>query len=258
MRAGLPNEYKPQKVRPADAYRRASKSIEGRKDFDNGERVEILVRDVWHNTEEVVRYVVLEHRDPKGRRLAYDTKAAMLRFDHVYKMIDAEVYSTVAFVRDAVSQFEHNYWLFLRTYDGAAKRRVVRAVLNDLAATALKDSGGVYLIPRQHEELLFQLVRFLDELPACKGYKMSVEDSSETRDMVRDLVTHKAEAILKEIRAVLQGEVDERTVQELLARARQVRREVALYQEVLRESIGTLETDVELLQAQILTLVEKL
>ena len=71
-------------------------------------------------------------------------------------------------------------------------------------------------------------------------------------------VTQKAEAILKEIRAVLQGEVDEKTVQELLARARQVRREVALYQEVLRESIGTLETDVELLQAQILTLVEKL
>jgi hypothetical protein len=259
MESGLPDRYKLPPIRAVDAYRRASKSIEGRATLDGDRRIELLVRDVWHNKDEVVRHLVVEIRDTSGHRLTYDSKAALLRFDHNYKTVDVEVVRDEAFIVDAVNTFRKNYELFLTTYDGAAKRRAVYAVLNDLSATALKESGGVYLIPRQNEELLFQLIAFINRLAGCKAYHLSVENTEEARDMVRDVVTNKAETILNEIRATLKADVvTEDTIQTLLERAKHIRQEVTLYQEILKESIGTLETDVDLLEQQMMSLIEKL
>ncbi|WDL99724.1 DUF6744 family protein [Alicyclobacillus sp. ALC3] len=258
LESGLPEKYKLPSIRAVDAYRRASKSIE-KKVTVGDQKIELLVRDVWRNKDEVVRHIVVETRDVNGRRLSYDPKAAMLRFDHNYKSVDTEVYLWEPYISEAVKTFRTNFGTYLDTYDGAAKRRVVYSVLSDLAATALKESGGVYLIPRQHEDLLFQLVAFISGLPSCRAYRMPVEDTAEARDMVRDVVTNKAELTMKEIRAMLQAEqVTDETVQSLLQRAKTVRSEVALYQDILKESIGTLETDVELLEAQMMQLVEQL
>ncbi|MCL6600073.1 MAG: hypothetical protein K6T81_15250 [Alicyclobacillus macrosporangiidus] len=259
MESGLPDQYKLPPIRAVDAYRRASKSIEGRATLEGDRRIELLVRDVWHNRDEVVRHLVVEIRDTSGHRLTYDPKAALLRFDHNYKTVDVEIVRDEPFIVDAVTMFRRNFDLFLTTYDGAAKRRAVYAVLNDLAATALKESGGVYLIPRQNEELLFQLIAFINRLSGCKAYHLSVENTEEARDMVRDVVTNKAETILNEIRATLKADVvTEDTIQTLLERAKHIRQEVTLYQEILKESIGTLETDVDLLEQQMMSLVEKL
>lgn len=88
---------------------------------------------------------------------------------------------------------------------------------------------------------------------------MPVEDTAEARDMVRDLVTHKAETLLSEIRSTLQADlVSEQNVQALLEKARRMKKEVSTYQNILRESIGTLETDVDLLEAQMMNLIEQL
>ena len=257
--SGLPECYALPDIRPADAYRRATKSIEGKVQLANQDRVELLVRDVFRNTHEVVRNLVVESRNTQGRRLSYDPKAAMLRFDHDMRTIDSAVYSEEPFVDNAVEEFKQNYYLFLNTYSGSAKRRTAYSVLFDLTATALKESGGVYLVPRDNEELLFQLIAFLNALPGCRAYKMPVEDTAEARDMVRDLVTNKAEVLLGEIRANLKAEVvSEQNIQALLAKAKQMKKEVTTYQNILRDSIGTLETDVELLEAQMMSLIEQL
>jgi hypothetical protein len=258
--SGLPDQYKLPKIRAVDAYRRASKSIEGKVTLQGADKIELLVRDVGtRNKDEVVRHVVIEQRKSNRRKLVYDAEAAVLRFDHNFKTIDVDVVRPEPFIVEAVQTFQKNFELFLTTYDGAAKRRTVRAVLNDLAATSLKESGGVYLAPRQHEDLLFQLIAFINGLPNCRAYRMPVENTAEARDMVRDVVTNKAETILSQIRATLQAEVvTEQTVTTLIQQAKQIRREVVLYQEILKESIGTLATDVDLLEAQMLNLVEHL
>ena len=256
--SGLPNEYAFPKIRPVDAYRKATKSVEGRIQLPNEEKIELLVRDVFHTSHEVVRYLVVEHRS-QGKRLSYDTQAAMLRFDHDYKIVDVEINTNEPYVQSAVDSFQKNYQLFLSTYDGPSKRRTVRSVLLDLSATALKETGGVYLVPRENEELLFQLIAFIKGLPGCQAYKMPVEDTAESRDMVRDLVTNKAETLLTEIRATLKADlISEQNVQTLLEKARRMKKEVATYQDILRESIGTLETDVDLLEAQMMNLIEQL
>ena len=260
MLSALPQKYRMPDIRPVDAYRRATKSIEGRIDGLNREdKIECLVRDVYHTKNEVVRHLVVERCHASGRRLDYDQCAAMLMFNHTIRTIDVELNNPEGFVADAVRKFEANYRRYLTSYDGNAKRRTVRAVLDDLAATSLKESGGVYLIPRQHEELLFQLIAYVGGLNGCKAYKMPVEDTAETRDMVRDVVTNKAQTMLSEIRAALRGGmVPEKMVQQLLEQSRQVKREVTLYQDILKESMGTLETDVELLEAQMVNLLGQL
>lgn len=257
--SGLPSAYAFPEIRPVDAYRRATKSIEGRVQLPNEEKIELLVRDVYHTKSEVVRHLVVENRDVQGRRLSYDAEAAMMRFDHEMKTVDYSVHSPEAYVKDAIDTFAKNYQLYLTTYDGPAKRRTARAVLLDLAATALKETGGVYLVPRDNEELLFQLIAFIKGLPGCTAYKMPVEDTAEARDMVRDLITNKAETLLSEIRATVKADlVSEQNVQVLLEKARRMKKEVSTYQNILRESIGTLETDVDLLEAQMMNLIEQL
>jgi len=257
--SGLPHQYALPEIRPVDAYRRATKSLEGRVQLPNEDRVELLVRDVYHTSHEVVRHLVVENRSVSGRRLSYDAQAAMLRFDHDLKTVDSSVNAPEPFVQEAVKRFGQNYQLFLTTYDGPSKRRTARSVLLDLAATSLKETGGVYLVPRENEELLFQLIAFINALPGCKAYKMPVEDTAETRDMVRDVVTNKAETLLSEIRATLRADViSEQNVQALLEKARRMRKEVSIYQNILRESMGTLETDVDLLEAQMMNLIAQL
>lgn len=257
--SGLPAQYKLPSIRAVDAYRRASKSIEGKVPMMEADKIHLLIRDVDVNKDEVVRHVVVEQRKSKKRKLVYDSEAARLRFDHNFKTIDVDVVRPEPFILDAVQTFQKNFELFLTTYDGAAKRRIVRAVLNDLSATSLKESGGVYLIPRQNEELLFQLIAFINKLPNCRAYHMPVENTAEARDTVREVVTNKAETILSQIRATLQAEeITEKTVTTLMQQAKQIRQEVVLYQEILKESIGTLETDVDLLEAQMLNLIEHL
>ena len=257
--SGLPQCYALPEIRPADAYRRATKSIEGKIQLADEDRIELLVRDVFHNTHEVVRYLVVESRNSKGRSLSYDPNVAMLRFDHDMRTIDTSIYSDLPYVEDAVNQFKQNYYLYLNTYDGSAKRRTARSVLLDLTATALKESGGVYLVPRDNEELLFRLIAFLNALPGCRAYKMPVEDTAEARDMVRDIVTNKTETLLTEIRAQLKADIiSEPMIQSLLEKSKQVMKEVNVYQNILRDNIGTLETDVEILQAQMMALIEQL
>ena len=257
--SGLPEMYRLPDIRPADAYRRATKSIEGRVELPGDDKVDLLVRDVFHNAHEVVRHLVVEFRNTQGRRLDYDTKAAMLRFDHDNRGIDVSSYSGEPFVTMAVNQFLSNYNLYLSTYDGAAKRRVARSVVLDLSGTALKESGGVYLVPRDGEELLFQLVAFINGLPDCQAYKMPVEDTEESRDMVRDLVTNKAEMLLSEIRAAMKANVvGDDNIQSLLEKAKRMKKEIVTYQNILRESIGTFETDVDLLEMQMLNLLDQL
>ena len=258
--SGLPEMYDLPDIRPVDAYRRASKSIEGRVETpDPDEKVDLLVRDVFRSQHEVVRYLVVEHRNTSGRQLDYDAKAAMLRFDHDNRMVDVAVYSADPYVQQAVDRFLANYHTFLTTYDDSAIRRVVRSVLIDVSATALKESGSVYLVPRHEEELLFQLNAFINALPNCKAYKMSVEDTEDSRDMVRDLVTNKATAVLSELRATMKADITtDATIQEMLEKAKRMKKEIVSYQQILQESLGTFEADVELLEAQMLNLIEKL
>ena len=183
----------------------------------------------------------------------------MLRFDHDNRMVDVAVYSADPYVQQAVDRFLANYHTFLTTYDDSAIRRVARSVLIDVSATALKESGSVYLVPRHEEELLFQLNAFINALPNCKAYKMSVEDTEDSRDMVRDLVTNKATAVLSELRATMKADITtDTTIQEMLEKAKRMKKEIVSYQQILQESLGTFEADVELLEAQMLNLIEKL
>lgn len=77
--SGLPPVYGLPEIRAVDAYRRASKSLEGTvRGLTDDDNVVFLVRDVYHDRHEVVRHLVLERKDQRGRRLEYVPDAAKL------------------------------------------------------------------------------------------------------------------------------------------------------------------------------------
>lgn len=255
-KSGLPEEYCIPDIRPADAFRRATKELEGRTEDYDGTR--FLIRDVkTGNHKEVIRHLVIETPTSTEERLDYNPKAAVFVFDHEYKTPHVNICKEDdESVTRAVEEFHNLYEMYQEHFDSDARRRMIRSVLKDLSATPLKESGGVYLVPRDNEELLFQMVTFLQSLPHTYAYKLPVLNTEESRDMVRDIVNHKAQSILSEMRAALRGEMSDKDVQSLMAKAHAIRGEVVTYQNILKESMGTLETDVDILQAQMRKLLD--
>jgi len=253
----LPEEYAMSEIRPVDAFRRASKSVEQDVRGENKERMSLLCRDVASEKNLVRRHLVIETRDTAHRRLLYNQCAAVLTFNRETNQIETSIMEHQDFVVDAVLRFEHGFRRCLAGYDGQAKRRLIRNVLDDMAATSVKESGGVYLIPRAYEERLFQLITFIKALPDCSAHKMPVEDTKDARDMVREVVTQKATDMMAELRSALrQDKLSERNMQNMLIQAKSVRDQVTLYQRLLKETIGTLETDVEMLEAQMMAMLQ--
>src|SRR5690606_955621 len=81
--SGLGEGWLPNEIRPADAFRRATKEIESRKQktTTSGVYKNYLVREVYSDKKMIQRNIVVETVDQNGRRLDYDGQAAILILD---------------------------------------------------------------------------------------------------------------------------------------------------------------------------------
>lgn len=258
--SGLDFRYRFPKIRPADAFRRASKSVEGSVAAgDKNAKWTFMVRDVQQNAEEITRNLVLEVRDELGKRLEYDPHCAEFVFERRNLTVRTLAVRSGTAVEDACQTFETRFATYCHEYDDSAVRRVATTVLSDALSVSLKESGGVYLVPIQSEELLFGLMNLLDGIPGARGFRLAVENSSENRDMMRHAVERDAQVMIKEIRLAMQAEnMTDSKLGELVERARRVRAQTLQYKEVLSEASFDLEEDLDLLNKQLKAVLQKI
>src|SRR5690606_38538410 len=79
QQAGLEETWLPNPIRPMDAFRRATKEIETRLNTSQAGVFEnYLVREVSIDEKQIQRNIVIETVDQSGKRLDYDSQAAII------------------------------------------------------------------------------------------------------------------------------------------------------------------------------------
>lgn len=259
--AGLEETWLPPEIRPADAFRRATREIE-RKNVPDPARPGVfynfLVREVASEPHEVQRNLVRETVDARGRRLAYEPEEGVLVLDRRQSRITARAATEEArrLCREAVDLYE----IHRTHHDARAVRRMVQAILSGMAPVPVRPSGGVYFVPAKYGDDLSRLMVFLKGLGGrSEGFSVPVVDTAEARDMVRLKLRHNLEDTVASLaRTLRRGDADRREVSAALDQARAALGRFREYRQVLEEELADMADLVRFIENQARTLLDRL
>lgn len=255
--AGL-SEYAPNPIRVPDAFRRATKAVEVKREqvADTAYR-NILVREVAADKKIVQRNLVIEIVDPAGRRLSYNPEGAIIILNRENETVQFSVLdeSVRPYVEEAARLFE----VYRTHYDDQTVRRIVQSVLQELAPTPIRPSGGVYFVPRAHGVRLEALVSFLQSLEGCEGYKLPLIDLRETRDLVRAKLMEHMRATIDALKQALASEgINKNTIKAQVTEAKQLLDGLKAYEELLNEEMERIHLMADIMRQQVDALIDRL
>lgn len=272
--AGLDKKHLPRDIRAVDAFRRATKVIEGTTTHENGEKkiISFLVRDVGEKDDEVIRKVVKETRNLAGRRLAYD-EVAELSFNKVTQTLTT-VPSEARF-NGLCKQVEHAFDDFLGHYTASHLRAIVHSIVESCDPVRVRPTGAVYFIPRQYHGIVEALTTLLPAVErwaekvgefhapsACESVLLI--DSAKHRELILSKfdqqTNEELESGVKELAAILKGE-QEITVgaaQRWVERLSKLREVAGRYEGLLEAQLDATKTKIGVLGTQVSRLVDKL
>lgn len=182
--AGLDEGFMPAEIRIPDAFRRATKMIECKKETSQaGVFNRFLVREVASDKTAVQRNIVKETVDSKGKRLSYSEKEAILILDKEDGLM--KIAHTTEDGRLLAMEALQHFDVFKNAHDGHALRGMCRNVLSSMSPTAMRSSGGVYFVPVQYEQRLRSMMNFIGMLEKGEGHMIQLINTKEHLDMVR-------------------------------------------------------------------------
>lgn len=256
---GLGEKYMPPEIRPVDAFRRATRHVE-KKNFpaqEEGVFFNYLVRDAGHDRHTVVRRIVREKVDSRGKRLEYNPEEAVLTLDRDSgEMIFQTKPGSVA--ESMCREAQERYEAYCNEHDDRAIRNMIYNLMVGMNPLTVKHSGSVYFIPQTHQETLQKLVNFINFIkpPESEGTTFELIDKTEVRDIVREKLRQQIKAAMNNLAEVLKSEERDKSVVNLaLEDAKQARNDFKAYQELLNEQLTDIGEMVRLIGKQMLTLV---
>lgn len=194
---GLDSSFLPNDIKPVDAYRAATGSrVRFHYDLDDGNSVELLVREVDSTSDMVVRHIMRELRDPGKRRLSYEkvgeaifyrpqkSQQHKVRFSVGGGAVDTAERAKIETFVQGVEQRYHELAEFLQSQ---ALRAVIRNYLVFLNALPVKQSGGVYFVSRTRQDILNslqELVSRFDSGGDSSIHQIPLLDTGDQREML--------------------------------------------------------------------------
>lgn len=149
----IPRDYLPNKIRPVDAFKKATKAAERtfiRNDGGGGQIYKtLLVRPLLTTPTVVVRKLVEEVRDPANQRLIYDSDVGTFVFNKAEGSFKIELKEEY---RDLAAEINYLYDQYCNYFDGNAIRRMVRNFLDDKDPMIVRPHGGTYFIPKKYAD----------------------------------------------------------------------------------------------------------
>ncbi|WP_193065146.1 DUF6744 family protein [Oceanobacillus oncorhynchi] len=193
--AGLGNEWMPNKIRSSDAFRRATKEVERRRPTSQPNIYEnILVREVYSNSKEIQRNLVIETVDQQGKSLSYATQSAVINLD---KRNDSITFTADSdSIKEICNEAEKKFNLYKNHYSSQQLRVMVGKILASLAPTPLRRSGGVWFVPEVKDKELHQFVHFVSRLENSEAYKVPVINTNDNKQMVTKKMFEHFESLL--------------------------------------------------------------
>lgn len=215
-------EFLPPAINPADAFEKASKSVEGLKyqvrlpNNTNG-RAEVLVREAARTPQQITRHLIREIRDDSRRRLSHDKVGEFVyyrpktdgngRVDpgsaRVRSSLDPMLMEAErTLLAGMVDQFDSLYTQFRNFHDGQKLRAVLRNYLLHLNGVLMKSS--VYFVHVNRAEELHRLRAFVDEFDGLNLVMWQIPDLAEHRAEVIEAFQREAEKELANVVAEIQ------------------------------------------------------
>ena len=209
-RLNLNADMLPQRIKPDDAFEKASKEVHGVKyKVVGGNEAEILVREVARDLTSITRHMIREVKDSKGRRLLYERVGEFVFTKPVVRngVVDypsARVRCTLdpslsdserIVLEPQVDRFLEAYSRFRDFHDGQKIRGVLRHYLNYLNAVQMKPS--VYFCHASRADELERLKEFADGLVTASMMLLPQADLPRLRQDVIDAFQAEAEKELE-------------------------------------------------------------
>lgn len=199
----LDKRFLPPKIKAVDAFRKATS--EATREYplpQDGMSALLMVREVDYDAEQVVRHVVKEIKDRRGKKLDYDPQLATLKFLRGGRTAKGKRPGGEAFkwqimrhvtgderkmVQELIEEADARYKDLSTNLHADAIRAVVRNYLTDLNAIAVKPSGGVYFVHTSRQktvDALHELVKRIGQ--GCTFHQLPLLDTVDQREMLTD------------------------------------------------------------------------
>lgn len=261
----------PRKINPRDAFRRASTraGVNGMK-VEEGVFLNLMVREVKQDKDEIVRQLVRELVDGNRVRLEYEPIATMTLHEQTGFHISHDTYDLSEIERGVLQKISDDFLVNCHHYDGNCVRGIVNDVLGEAMSVAVRPSGGVNFVPQTHTHQLDALKDFIEIVSAytvsgnpCKMWRVPVINAEEQRDMVRssleDQVTAQADSLMNEMADALSGsrKITQKFTQNLLHRAQKVIESITEYESLLESKVDVAQSRMELVKRQVMSIMER-
>ena len=236
----------------SDIFRRVTKTIQSREDLGDGTFLNVLVRDVTHgNTNEIVRRVVAENVDPKGKRLAY-TEVWDLTFDKEHGTLTTrrtpDWIPTAA--DDIVAGLGDEYQAKRGTLNGDGIRALIKKIL--VGSHAIPIHRGASFMPRQHMGATDAIQSLAREFPEVDLLVVPLPNgSSEVHGVSKALgedTDRAITALMDQANEIAKaGKARQNTLATMGTELRRLKARTQVYQELLETDLSELDTRLLLL-----------
>lgn len=255
VQTGMDLKYLPPAIRPVDVFRRATSQVEKYNIPYQKNYLNILVREVKNDKDQVVRQLVLEEVDSQNVRLSYTT-AASLFFDRNTNTITPEFMNNHAAVTQAVYEAIGIYNSSLDRYQGIHIRRMVGDILKTMKPTSVRPSGGVFFVPAAYDEDLNKLQEVVRALKS-EFFNMPVVDTVDTREMICDKLHQQINATLTTLAETLKDkDITNKKVTSLAVEAKELLDQVKEYENLLQQDLSGLKNKIDIVKMQMAALLE--
>jgi hypothetical protein len=177
----LPMSYLPNKIHPADAYRRATAQAQSTIEIDhNGNRhkARLLVREVKSDSNMIIRHLVREIVNAQDERLEYDEVGRFVLDRKNNNVLNTSIMHSFSHeypYADLMRQIQALYveWSEYHTKDTV--NNIVRRIIKDMNNVNLTPNGRATFIPKTQKNLLMGLQGLFEDLipyqaDGCESY----------------------------------------------------------------------------------------
>lgn len=261
-RYNIPEQWLPKRIRPSDAFRRATAELQ-LKDIllDASRKANLLVREVSADRTSIFRHLIWEVVDTKGKRLSY-VHVGTLSLDKNTNTITAVVEqqnNPPQQAYNAVQAAEQIYSYCLEHYDGNAVRKMVtNIVTRELLGEAVRPSGAVYFVPESRAKVLENLDLLLTEELEAEFFFVPLYDTEKARNMLVYHFRENTQAMIRRLSELLkQPKVVKSKLLAALDDTKHFTRQAKEYEELLKTSLADLQEQVNLISLQAQSLLDK-
>lgn len=218
---GLDKNFLPPPIRAYDAFRKATTEVSLEYPLDqDGMSATLMVREVDFDNEQIVRHVIKEVRDRRGKKLDYDPHLATLKFLRGGRTAagkrGGETFKSAVMkhvtgperqhVNSLIETANDRYKDLCANIHADTIRSIIRNYLVSLNAISVKPSGGVYFVHLSRQPTVDSLQELVQRVgQGCSFHQLPLLDTVEQREMLTDAFQTEVEDEIRKLNGEIVG-----------------------------------------------------